>query len=583
MKVLHGLTVSQGIAIGHIWKKEQCAPQRFEHYASEPLRELEKLGRARQKALERLEAMRKKAETEVDAQSAEIFEAHQSFLEDDCFFETVESEIREQGISAAWAVEKTGNGFAKAVGRAADEYLAERAADIEDIIQTLIGILTGQDGQSFRDLPEHTILVAKELTPSDTMNLDIHKVDAFVTETGGKNSHVAIIARAAGKVALIGAEGVCELAENGETAAVDGASAEICLSPDEKTLLLYEGKRKLEFDKKTELAALIGRRTATPDGRGVELLANIATPEDVRLALENDAEGVGLFRTEFVYIDRSDYPSEEEQFERYRDAAEAMKKRPLVIRTMDIGGDKGVPYFGIAKEDNPFLGYRAIRICLDRPELFKTQLRAILRASAFGDVRVMFPMVSGLEELSQAKQLLREAKGELEAKGVPYNRDIPCGTMVEVPSAAILADLIAEECDFFSIGTNDLTQYTLAADRGNERVARLYSPFHPAVLRLIQNIVTCAHLRGKKVGMCGEAAADPRLLPVLIGMELDEISVAPAAILSCRDVICRTPFRKMRGLAGEVLCLRTTAEVEAALERETQAKAVHSDTVKFHG
>ncbi len=568
MKTFRGVTVSQGFAIGHIYKKEAECIEEFEQYSSNSEQELNRLSTARKDSLDQLEIMRQDAIATVGEDSAEIFEAHQSFLEDDCFFETIEESIRENGYSAPWAVRQAGDSFISSLGQLKDQYIAERVSDIKDIFQNLLRNLTSKGSRKTFDISEHTILVAKELTPSDTMNLDLRKVDAFITETGGKNSHVAIIARAAGKVALVGVPGVFDNAENGEEAAVDGEMGELYISPDNKTLCSCKDKYDSESGRKKKLLELVGKSAETADGHRVEIFANIANPEDAYLAMENDAMGVGLFRTEFVFINRSDYPSEEEQFEHYRKAALALKGKPLIIRTLDVGGDKTVPYFGIHQEENPFLGYRAIRICLDRKELFQTQLRAILKASAYGKIKIMFPMISGVDELRRAKKAVREAMDSLEAEGISFDKTVEIGTMIEVPSAAVMADFLAEECDFFSIGTNDLVQYSLAADRGNSNVASLYSPFHPAVLRLIGHVVACAHARNIPVGVCGESAADPKMIPLLIGLGVDELSVAPAAVLDCKQGVRSISFEKTRLLTEKALKLGTTAEIEAFLASE---------------
>jgi len=568
MKTFRGVTVSQGFAIGRIYKKEAERIEDFEQFASNTEQELNRLNTARKDSLDQLEVMRQDAIAAVGEDSAEIFEAHQSFLEDDCFFETIEEAIRQNNYSAPFAVKKAGDDFISSLGQVKDQYIAERVSDIKDIFQTLLRNLTSKGVRKTFEIPEHTILVAKELTPSDTMNLDLRKVDAFITETGGKNSHVAIIARAAGKVALVGVQGVFDNAENGEEAAVDGEAGELYLSPDNGTLSSCKDKYDGEDGRRKKLLELIGKPAETPDGHRVELFANIAIPEDAYLAMENDAMGVGLFRTEFVFINRSDYPSEEEQFERYREAALALKGKTMIVRTLDVGGDKSVPYFGIPQEENPFLGYRAIRICLDRKELFQTQLRAILKASAYGKIKIMFPMISGVDELRGAKQAVREAMESLEAQGIGFDKTVAVGTMIEVPSAAVLADFLAEECDFFSIGTNDLVQYSLAADRGNANVASLYSPFHPAVLRLIGHVVACAHARNIPVGVCGESAADAKMIPLLLGLGVDELSVAPAAVLECKQSVRGMSFEKMRLLTEKAMKLATAAELEAFLASE---------------
>ena len=567
MIILHGLAASEGAAVGSVFKKKSDEISQYPKVSSFPEDEIENLLAARQTCLKQLDSLIEKAEKDLGKEHAEIFEAHKALVQDDCFFEEIENDIRECGYSAPWAVHQGGQKFAEILMCSDDPYMAERAVDICDVVSRMERILVGKSSDEATSLCDRTVIVAKNLTPSDTMQMDISKVIAFITEEGGKNSHVAIIARAAGIPAIVGAQGICAVVNNGDTIAIDAKEGLIYIDPDPKTLDDCTDKYQTEKSRRTALSSMIGLPTCTKDGVKPALYANMGSMNDLTSVSDSDASGIGLFRTEFLFMNRDTLPTEEEQFEDYRKVAETMGTRPVIIRTFDVGGDKEASVLQLEKEENPFLGYRAIRICLDRPELFRTQLRAILRASVFGNIRIMIPMISGIEELRDSKKQIQIAKEELAARGLDFVPDIEVGIMIEVPSAAVMSDQLAEEADFFSIGTNDLIQYTLAADRGNDKVFSLYTPLHPAVLRLISQVIKNAHTKGIPVGMCGEAASDERLLPVYLGMGLDEFSVSPSLVLRCRKQIRLLEAAKARALAEWVLEQKTTADIERILNQ----------------
>jgi len=569
MMILHGLSASEGVAVGYVHKKKTVEINQYLKNSSQPDKEIENMQDAREICLKQLDELIEKALRELGKEHADIFEAHKALVSDDCFFDEIENDIRECGYSAPWAVNQGGQKFIEILLGSEDHYIAERAADIRDVISRIENILIGEPIEEEIDLCDKTVIVAQSLTPSDTMQMDISKVIAFITEEGGKNSHVAIIARAAGIPAIVGAKGLCTVVNNGDMIALDAKEGLVFIEPDETTLEDCAEKHQQERSKLDELCCMIGLPTCTVDGVKPDLYANMGSMNELNNVVNSDAAGIGLFRTEFLFMNRDTLPSEDEQFEDYRKVAEAMGTRPVIIRTFDVGGDKEAAVLQLEKEENPFLGYRAIRICLDRPELFRTQLRAILRASVYGNIRIMIPMISGIEELRDSKKQIQIAKDELEERGLTYIPDIEVGIMIEVPSAAVMADQLAEEADFFSIGTNDLIQYTLAADRGNKKVFSLYTPLHPAVLRLVSQVIKSAHAKGIPVGMCGEAASDVRLIPVYLGMGLDEFSVSPSAVLRCRKQICLLEASIAMKLANLVLEQRTTEDVEKTLKEHS--------------
>jgi phosphotransferase system enzyme I (PtsI) len=488
-------------------------------------------------------------------------------LDDALLLSGVEEQIRDQLLSAENALSHVVEQFVAIFERMEDEYIKARAIDIKDVGDRLTRNLLGLNSQSLADIDGEVVVVARDLTPSDTAQIDRKTVKAFVTDVGSKTSHTAIMAQSLGIPAVVGLGEISTLAAVGDTIIVDGNEGQVVLNPDDPTLRHYE---RLQLDYRRCVAELCQLRDCVCETscqtRRVEIAANIGKPRDCKEALENGAEGIGLYRTELFYMDRLELPGEDEQFEAYRAVAQTMKPRPVVIRTLDIGGDKKLPYLELPDEANPFLGCRAIRLCLGRRDIFKTQLRAILRASAYGTLRIMYPMISGVAEVRQANEALAEARVELDRDGIPYDRDLQVGIMVEIPSAAVTADLLAKEVDFFSIGTNDLIQYTLAVDRMNERISYLYEPLHPAVLRLIKQVIDASHRAGKWTGMCGEMAGDVVATPILLGLGLDEFSMSPGSIPRVKKVIRALGYQEAREIADRVLTMEDPAEIRSWLQ-----------------
>ncbi|MBQ9006347.1 MAG: phosphoenolpyruvate--protein phosphotransferase [Atopobiaceae bacterium] len=496
---------------------------------------------------------------------AGIMGAHNEFAQDDGIIEQVVADI-ESGKCAEQAVKDAYDMYYDMFSAMEDELFRERAADIADVRTGLLAFLLGQELVDLSSLPENSIVVVSELTPSMTADIDKENVAAIVTETGGRTSHAAIICRALEIPAVLSVEGATTNIANGNLCIVDGAKGIVIVDPSDDELATYRENAKKLAEEKAALEAFRGVPTKTADGLEKLLVANIGNPNDANAAVEHDAEGVGLFRSEFLFMDATELPSEEEQFLAYQKVALRMKDQPVIIRTLDVGGDKEIPYMDLPKEENPFLGYRAIRYCLTNPEEYKVQLRALLRASAFGDVKIMVPLVTCIDEIRKVKALVEECKKELDERGVAYNPDIEVGTRVETPAASLLADVLASECDFFSIGTNDLIGYTMCADRGQDKVAYLYNPYQPAVLRSLQRIISEGNKAGIMVGMCGEAAADPLFIPVLIGFGLDEFSVSAPSILKARRIISQWTKEEADALVEKIMQFKTDAEVKAALQ-----------------
>jgi phosphoenolpyruvate-protein phosphotransferase (PTS system enzyme I) len=459
------------------------------------------------------------------------------FLEDEEFTGTAISKIHTENISAEQAISEVVNMYLEIMSAIEDEYMRERSSDIKDVGNRILSNLMGKCDNILENLPDNSVVVAHDLTPSDTAQLDKKKVAAFITDIGGRTSHSAIMARTLEIPAVVGLENITSSVKNGDMIIVDGVEGLVIINPNEDTIDLYREKKNSLEQEKEKLKKLVNMKTITKSGKEIILAGNIGSPSDVDKVIENGGEGVGLFRTEFLYMDRPELPSEEEQFKAYKSVAEKLKGKPVVIRTLDIGGDKKLEYLQLPPETNPFLGYRAIRLCLDKTDIFKTQLRAILRASAFGKIQIMFPMISSLGEFFKAKELLYSCMEELKNEEQAFNEGIETGIMIEIPSAAIMADEFAKHVDFFSIGTNDLIQYTLAADRMNETVSYLYDPMHPAVLRLIKMTIDAAHKEGKWCGMCGEMAGDEAAIPILLEYGLDEFSMSASSILRARELI----------------------------------------------
>lgn len=533
MKVLEGKSVYGGIAIGRISIFDKGDRQVKRISIEDTAAEIRRFDEAKEKAKKQLKALYEKALHEVGEVNAMIFDVHQMMLDDLDYVESVTNIIESQNVNAEFAVATTGDNLSQVFASMEDAYMKERAADIKDISNRVIRILQGREADGL-DSDEPVILVAEDLAPSETVQLDKSKVLSFVTRLGSTNSHTAILARTMNIPALIGVAYSEDM--NGKLAVVDGFEGTIIVEPDEDTLRKYQSRKEEEEDKKKLLQELKGKETVTLDGRKINLYANIGSVSDIASVLANNADGIGLFRSEFLYLESDTYPTEEEQFQAYHTVAETMAGKKVIIRTLDIGADKQVGYFHLGREDNPAMGYRAIRICLDQPDIFKTQLRAIYRASHYGLISIMFPMIISVAEVKKIKEITEEVKKELEAQGIPYG-EVELGVMIETPAAAMISDLLAKEVDFFSIGTNDLTQYTLAIDRQNPKLDAIYDPHHEAVLRMLQMVVDNGHREGCWVGICGELGADPALTEKFLRMGIDELSVTPSMVLKVRDVI----------------------------------------------
>lgn len=534
--VLEGKSVFGGIAIGRlsIYNKKENQVKREKITDVEA--EITRFTDAKETAKEQLKGFYEKAVKEVGEVNAAIFEVHQMMLDDLDYVESITNMIRTQEVNAEFAVASTGDNFSKMFAAMDDDYMKERAADVKDISNRVISILQNAENGSVTG-EEPVILLADDLAPSETVQLDKSKVLSFVTRHGSTNSHTAILARTMNIPALIGIDFSEDV--NGEMGIVDGYTGTLYIEPDEETMKKYEEKKAEDENKKRLLLELKGKENVTLDGKKINLYANIGGVADVANALSNDAGGIGLFRSEFLYLESEDYPTEEAQFAAYKTVAENMAGKKVIIRTLDIGADKQVDYFHMEKEENPAMGYRAIRICLDRPEIFKTQLRAIYRASYYGTISIMFPMIISVKEVKRIKEIVAEVKEELTAEGIPF-KDCELGIMIETPAAVMISDLLAEEVDFFSIGTNDLTQYTLAIDRQNPKLDSFYDSHHEAILRMLQMVVDNGHKHGCWVGICGELGADTTLTSTFLKMGFDELSVSPAMILRVREEIRNT-------------------------------------------
>ena len=535
METLIGKAVYKGIALGKIavLRKTENVVKRVK--IEDVDGELQRVEAAKAQAIEQLGKLYDKAVKEVGEASAAIFEVHQMMLEDLDFNEAIENVIRTQEVNAEYAVASTGDSFSEMFASMDDDYMKARAVDIKDISERLVQNLAG-NGDNGLDFTEPVIVVADDLTPSETVQMDKEKILAFVTVHGSTNSHTAILARMMNIPALIGVEMKLEDMQTGTEAVVDGFTGEFILCPEEEVKAKAQKKLDEENEKRNLLLELKGKENITLSGKKIELYANIGSAADVGYVLENDAGGIGLFRSEFLYIGRNELPSEEEQFQAYKQAAQNMAGKKVIIRTLDIGADKQADYLNLGKEENPALGYRAIRICLTQTEIFKTQLRAIFRASNYGQIAIMYPMITSVEEVKKIQEIVQEVKKELRDCEIPY-KDVEEGIMIETPAAVMISDELAELVDFFSIGTNDLTQYTLAIDRQNEKLDAFYNPHHKAVLKMIQMVVDNAHKAGKWAGICGELGADLELTETFVRMGVDELSVAPSMILKLRKIV----------------------------------------------
>lgn len=538
MQVFQGKSASGGVATGKIFLYQKGEQQVKRLHVEDTEAELARLREAAKEAAEQLQKLYEASVKSIGESGAAIFEVHRMMLEDEGFFGAMENTITTQSVNAEYAVAAAADNFSKMFSEMDDEYMRTRGADIKDVAERLLSVLSGGNG-GMQKLTEPSVVLADDLMPSETVQLDPKLVLAFVTVHGSLNSHTAILARTMNIPALVGVSVPLVPEWNGKTAVVDGAEGTFCIDPTEEYLEKMEGRRKQEQEKRELLQTLKGKETVTKDGKKIRLYANIGSNRDLGMVLENDAEGIGLFRSEFLYLEKEDYPTEEEQFSVYKTVAETMAGKKVIIRTLDIGADKQAPYFHLKKEENPAMGLRAIRICLTRPDIFKTQLRAVFRAAAYGDLAIMYPMIISAEEVRKIRSLAEEAKRELEAEKLPYG-NVEQGIMIETPAAVMVSDELAKEVDFFSIGTNDLTQYTLAIDRQNTELDGFYDAHHPAVLKMIRMVVENAHKAGIWAGICGELGADTSLTEEFLRMGVDELSVSPGKILPIRRIVRET-------------------------------------------
>ena len=560
-----GVNASDGIGIGVARVAVEPDLSFTPHAPEDAGDEKQRYSAAVAKFVEQTNAQIARMTETVGEEAAAIMGAHIEFAEDEGIVEMVNSSI-EAGMCAEQAVSEAYDMYYNMFSSMEDELFRERAADVADVKTGLLADLLGKEVVDLSTLPENSVVVVHELTPSMTADIDKDNVAAIVTETGGRTSHSAIIARALEIPAVLSVADITKIIKGGDMVIVDGSRGRVLVNPADNDLAHYRAKAKQFAEEKLALEAYRGKETVTGDGEKVLLVANIGNPDDANVAAEHDCEGVGLFRSEFLFMDAKELPSEDEQFAAYQKVALRMKNQPVIIRTLDVGGDKEIPYLNLRKEENPFMGYRAVRYCLNNPDQYKVQLTALLRASAFGDIKIMVPLVTNLDEVRQVKALVEECKADLDARGVAYNKDIEVGTMIETPAASLIADDLAAECDFFSIGTNDLIGYTMCADRGNDRVGYLYEVYQPAVLRSLKRIIEEGNKAGIMVGMCGEAAADPLLIPVLISFGLSEFSVAAPSILRTRRIISEWTKAEADALTEKVMKLKTATEVKAMLQ-----------------
>ena len=562
-----GTNASDGIGIGTAVIVEEAELIITRREVNDTEAEVQRFKGALETTIAETQRMAEDLAARVGEKEAEIMQGHMMLLSDPMLTGEIENSIQNDKVNSEFAIENVCNMYADMFASMGDELMQQRATDMRDIKVRMQRTLMGLQSVDVSALPAGTILVAKDLTPSMTAGINPANVTGIVTELGGRTSHSAILARALEIPAVVAVNGLLDEVKDGDTVVLDGSTGEVYVNPEIEVKAAYEAKREQFLKDKKELEKYIGQPSVTKDGVQVEIVANIGKPEDIDKVLEYDAEGIGLFRTEFLFMDRTAMPTEEEQFEAYKKVAAAMNGKPVIIRTLDIGGDKEIPYMGLEKDENPFLGYRAIRLCLDRKEdIYKPQLRALLRASAFGNIRIMIPLVTCIDEFREAKSLIEELKKELDEKGIAYKKDIQVGIMVETAAASLIADIFAKEADFFSIGTNDLTQYTMSVDRGNKKVSYLYSTFNPAVLRSIRHIIACGRETGIMVGMCGEAASDPMMVPLLLAFGLNEFSMSASAVLRTRKLVTGFSIKELQAVAEKAMSFATAAEVEAYMK-----------------
>ncbi|MBU9710962.1 phosphoenolpyruvate--protein phosphotransferase [Evansella tamaricis] len=561
-KKLTGIGASAGIAIAKGFRLENPDLTVERMVIDNVDAEINKFNNALETSKKELEVIKERTLKEIGEEHAEIFSAHLLVLSDPELVDTIRQKVNSEKVNAAYALREVADQFIAIFEGMENEYMKERASDIRDVSQRVLAHVLGKSVVSLTEINEEVIIVGEDLTPSDTAQLNKDYVKGFVTDIGGRTSHSAIMARSLEIPAVVGTKTITEEAKQNDLIIVDGIEGNVIISPTDQELEQYRRKQVEYEEQKMVWAKLVNEKTLTKDGHHVELAANIGTPNDIEGVHNNGAEGVGLYRTEFLYMGRNELPTEEEQFEAYKKVVESMEGKPVVIRTLDIGGDKELPYLDLPKEMNPFLGFRAIRLCLEKQEMFRTQLRALLRASAFGNLKIMFPMIATLEEFRQGKQILEEERQTLEKNGVKVNREMEIGIMVEIPSTAVMAPQFAKEVDFFSIGTNDLIQYTMAADRMNEKVSYLYQPYNPAILRLVKMVIDASHQEGKWTGMCGEMAGDEIAIPLLLGLGLDEFSMSATSVLPARSQLASITKQEAEIVAMESLNKNTADEVK---------------------
>ena len=570
---LHGIAASDGIAIAKVYTLTEPDLTVTKVTVEDSEKEVSRLDDALAASIKDVELIKETALKNLGEEEAQVFDAHLMVLSDPELIGQVKDSITSNKVNAESALKEVTDMFISIfAGMEDNPYMQERAADIRDVSKRVLAHLLGVKIPSPATIKDEVIIVAADLTPSDTAQLNRQYVKAFVTDIGGRTSHSAIMARSLEIPAIVGTKEVTSIAKDGDIIIVDGLSGDVFLNPSEEVVAQYRAKAEAFAAQQAEWEKLKDSKTYTKDGHQVELAANIGTPKDLEGVVNNGAEGVGLYRTEFLYMDSHEMPTEEDQFEAYKAVLEGMNGKPVVVRTMDIGGDKELPYLPLPHEMNPFLGYRAIRISLNEPEMFRTQLRALLRASVYGKLRIMFPMIATLNDFRGAKALLEEEKAKLIAEGVAVSDDIQVGIMIEIPAAAVLAHQFAKEVDFFSIGTNDLIQYTMAADRMNERVSYLYQPYNPSILTLIKHVIDSAHKEGKWAGMCGEMAGDQTAVPLLVGLGLDEFSMSASSVLKTRSLISKLTLSDMQALAAKAINECATVEEVEALVAEAVSK-----------
>lgn len=561
--MITGIAASSGYCKGRafVYEQQKLAIDETPISAKDVEREIEKFRAAKEAAGEQIVKIRERAQKLLTEEECKVFDAHLMLLEDPSLDKRVIKYIGDKLIKAEYALDLTEKELYELFQCMENEVMKERCIDIRDVCTRILYLLKNLKIDALSDLEENTIVVAENLTPSDTVQMDLSKVAAIVTDMGGRTSHVAIIARSLEIPAVVGAKEATKKIRNGQTLWLDGNQGRILLEPSHSEIELFESERKAFDQRQKELKKYASMESHTLDGRSVEICANIGSYPDAGASMKFGPDGVGLFRTEFLYMGRHDWPTEKEQFNEYKKVAELMKDRATIIRTLDIGGDKALEYIDFGEEENPFLGWRAIRVCLDKTEIFKTQLRAILRASAFGKIKIMYPMIINTAEIQKANTILHEAKEELRREKVVFDEGIETGIMVETPAAALTADVLIKYVDFFSIGTNDLTQYTLAVDRGNEKITDLYAPYHPAVLRLIKMVADASHKAGKWTGMCGELAGSDEFTKVLVGIGLDELSMTASSILKVRKNVVNIKYNEAKQIAEKVLKMETAEDV----------------------